>query len=359
MVANGTEVTESFREDEASKGKAAKMNRQARVLFNFISSSSGNDFLTLQGTSAQHYYYQHLIYSSLSYSLYTTEGFESLGRQLADIARHAHFSRRMDVVEQLSQIMLVLPASSQLKSVARHYQALCAKRQGDYEGARKVLEHVVEEATPQYKAIALQIIGATHYERREVDKALPFYIAAGKAATNCDLLTWAESQRMIAIVRSIHGDHHQALKDIENLFPLVRVIAKRYPMLYYSFLNSLAVELGEVGRISEAQSVCQITLTSPFVRAYPEWLDTRDELEAKRTSATTSTVAVSATPAPGARSSRKIKPALSVAVRREGIFIQRSAAIVVTTTILSIETTTSILDRVEHSICPRGPPACF
>ena len=269
------------------------MNRQARVLLNFISSSSSGDFLALQETSTQHPYYQRLIYALLTRSLYKAEGIESFGRQLADITRHAYLARQVEVVEQTSQIMVALPISAQLRNVARHYQALCAKRKGDYEGARKLLECIVEEATPHYRARALQIIGATYYEQGEPDAALPFYVTAGKAAINCDLPTLAESQRMIAIVRSIHGDHQQALRDIENLFPLVRVIAKRYPMLYYSFLNSLAVELGEVGRINEARRVCQLTLASPFAQAYPEWLETHDELEAKRTDATPSIVAVS------------------------------------------------------------------
>jgi len=289
------------------------MNRQARVLLNFISSSSSDDFLALQETSAQRSYYQRLIYSFLSRSIYKTEGFESLGRQLANIARQADFARQIEVVEQASQIMLALPFSGQLRNVAKHYQALCAKQKRDFDTSRRLLEGVIEEATPHYRARALQVIGATYYEQGEPDAALPFYVAAGKAAINCDLPTLAESQRMIAIVRSIHGDHKQALRDIENLFPLVRVIAKRYPMLYYSFLNSLAVELGEVGRINEARRVCRITLASPFAQAYPEWLETHDELEEKRTDATPSIVAVSKKPETEVQTQHKVKPVRLVA----------------------------------------------
>lgn len=127
------------------------MNRQARVLFNFIFSSSSGDFSALRDTSAQHSYYQRLIYSLLSRSIYKAESFQSFGRQLADITRHAYLAKQMDAVEQASQIMLALPISAQLKNVARHYQALYAKQKGDYEGARKLLERVIDEATLQYK----------------------------------------------------------------------------------------------------------------------------------------------------------------------------------------------------------------
>ena len=337
------------------------MNRQASILFNIIPSSSSGNYSALQGTTVQHSYYQRLIYSLLSRSSYTTEGFQPLCNQLAEIARHADFARQMDAVEQASQIMLALPTSGHLRSIAQHYQALCAKRKGDFDTARRLLERVAEGAMPQYRARALQVIGATYYEQGKVDLALPFYVAAGKAALGCDLLTVAESQRMIAIVRSIHGDHKQALKDIENLFPLVRVIAKRYPLPYYHFLNSLAVELGEVGRINEAQAVCEITVASPFASAYPEWIETCDEIDAKRTSATPSIVAVCVAPEPkpSPQPSRNRKPALArplIRSAREKVFFQISIAIT-TLVIAHSKITRSILDRVRHSINPRGPPS--
>ena len=258
--------------------------------------------------------------------------------------------------------MLALRISSRLKSVARHYQALCAKQKGDYENARKLLERVVEEAPAQYKVRAVQAIGATYHEQGEVDAALPFYVAAGKAAIDCDPMTLAWSQKMIAIVRSIHGDHQQALDDLERLFPLARAIGKHYPAFYYEFLNGFAVELGEVGRLDEARNVCQVTLASPFAPAYPEFAETRDELEAKRTSATPSIVAVSAAfePAPSTQvqSSRDFKPLYSRAFipsAREKASVQTSIAMAVIA-IAHLEISASILDRVRHSIIPRGPP---
>ena len=354
---NGIEL---FREDEVSNGKAARMNRQARVLFNFISSSSSGDFLTLQDTSAQHSYYQRLIYSLLSRSIYTTDGLEFFGKQLVDVARHAFFTKQMDAVEQASQIMLALPISAQLKSVARHYQALCAKRKGDYEGARKLLERVIDEASPQYIARTLQAIGLTYHACGDINEALSFYVAAGKTAIDCDPLTLAGSQAMISIVRSIHGDHKQALAGLEQLFPLARAIGRHYPAFYYDYLNSLAVELGEVGRTDEARRVCQITFASPFAAAHPTWLETRDEIEAKRTDATPSIVAVSTKPESETQPSREDKSVRVVALiqpAHETDFFQTSIAIV-TTVIAHIKITASILDRVRYSIAPRGPPAC-
>ena len=50
-------------------------------------------------------------------------------------------------------------------------------------------------------------------------------------------------------------------------------------MFTFDYLNSLAVELGEVGRKYEARNVIKHVLESPFTIAYPEWLETADDLK--------------------------------------------------------------------------------
>jgi tetratricopeptide (TPR) repeat protein len=266
------------------------INKQANILF--IPTSIGGNRAEPQDALNQQGYFQQLIYASLARSKYTIEGFRLLGEQLSTIARHAYLAKQMDAVEQVSQLMLALPLSDQLESVARYYEALCTWRRGDRDAARRSLERVAEESPQQYRARALQIIGLTYHECGDVDAACPFYVAAGRAAVNCDLLAAAESQEMIAVVRSTHGDHKQALADLENLFPLVRALGKYYPSSYYDLLNNLAVELGEVGRIAEAEAACAITLASPLAVLHPNWSETRDEIATKRQSATPSVVAV-------------------------------------------------------------------
>src|SRR6185503_8862306 len=115
----------------------------------------------------QHSSYQRLIYASLARSIYKREGFQVLGRQLAALADRAYFARQMDAVKQASQMMLALPISKELKAIARYYEAICAKREGDFNGARQLLERVAEEAPPKHKARAILTIGATYYERGE------------------------------------------------------------------------------------------------------------------------------------------------------------------------------------------------
>ncbi|MGH9825608.1 MAG: hypothetical protein ACREDR_20445, partial [Blastocatellia bacterium] len=84
-----------------------------------------------------------------------------------------------------------------------------------------------------------------------------------------------------AIARSILGDHNAALSMLESLLPAVREIARWYPADFFSHLNSLAIELGEVGRVDDANLVIDYALSTPFARNQPEWHDTKLELATK------------------------------------------------------------------------------
>jgi tetratricopeptide (TPR) repeat protein len=328
-------------------------------------SSSSGESSALQTQIAQRSFYQQLIYSLLSRSIHTTEGFQLLGRQLADISHHAYFLRQIETVDQASQLMLALPISNELKGIAHYYQAICSKRKGDIDEAFRLLERALEEASPNYKARALLTIGSIYLEHGKTEESLSFYLTAAQAARSCDLLTLAQSQWNLAIVRSIYGDHKRTLDDLEHLFPLVRAISKGYPTIYYDFLNGLAVELGEVGRVNEAQAICAITLASPFAQAYPEWSETRDELEAKSARATPSIVAVSISPEPSSqtRLASKANPMRALATNRSArakILFQRSILLIVADVAIALVGAIQIiLDRARHSIIPRGPPAHF
>jgi Cohesin loading factor. len=349
--------------DEVSKGKTARMNEQASILFNMSVSFSGNSAGKVE-LSAPPSYLQRWIYAALARSLYTQEGFELLGRQLAAITRHAYFTRQTGAMKEASQLMLALPLSKELESVAHYYQAICAWKQGNADEARQILNQVIDAAIPNYQAQGLLTIGATYFGQGEFEAALPHYLAAIRIAKEHDAQTFATAQRMIAVVRSIDGNHQRALDDLERLFPLVRAIAKHYPTSYYDFLNSYAIELGEVGRIAEAQNVCAVTLASPFAAAYPEYTQTRDELAAKRTAATPSIIAVPAAPEIIASSQAQVEPEPEPARARSTILLKlrRSYPLtrVLTTAphsaVILLVSTQTILDQLAYSTQPRSPP---
>jgi tetratricopeptide (TPR) repeat protein len=333
--------------------------RQANSLF--IPTSIGGNSAEPHFAVNQHGYYRQLIHSLLVRRVDTVEGFQVLGRQLETIAKQACLSKQMGAVEQAYQLMLALPASAQCESLAQYYQSLCTWRRGDTLTARRSLEHLVEAAPPAYRARALQIIGLTYHESGDIDTALPFYIMAGKDAAKGDLATLIESQRMTAVVRSINGDHKQALADLEKLFSPVRAISRYFPVLYYELLNSLAVELAEVGRLAEAEAALSIALASSFASAYPEWAETRDEISARRTSATPSVVAVDRPielklTATARRTKRAPRLALNRTVAKSNLLQRASSNHSIAVAIPNIALIHPVLDRLLLCTGPRAPP---
>jgi hypothetical protein len=104
---------------------------------------------------------------------------------------------------------------------------------------------------------------------------------------------------MIGAIRNIQGDHEYAVESLESQYPLVRHVARTDAATYYDYLNSLAVRHTALGHFSEAERLCEITLSSPFARNFPNWAETRDELiAAKDAAAATVYVNIEPTPEP-------------------------------------------------------------
>lgn len=123
-----------------------------------------------------------------------------------------------------------------------------------------------------------------HHAQGDFNSALPLYLESCRMVVSdnwCDPSTMLTAQQNIAVMKSMYGDHHAALAHLETLFPLVQLVRGSQPYKYYFFLNSLAVELAEVGRIEEARNISNMVLASPYAFAYPEWRETGDDIERK------------------------------------------------------------------------------
>lgn len=62
----------------------------------------------------------------------------------------------------------------------------------------------------------------------------------------------------------------RAKKELEQLYPLARFAP---PNIYFDYINSLAVQFGEVGRLEEARNVSASVVAFPFAPHYPETIE--------------------------------------------------------------------------------------
>src|SRR5262249_32741460 len=94
-----------------------------------------------------------------------------------------------------------------------------------------------------------------------------------------DLFSECAALRGVALTRSFEGDHKRSLADLERLFRVMRSFATSLPSDYCDYLNNLAYELGQVGRIDEARAAINVALRSPNADRFPDWAETARELD--------------------------------------------------------------------------------
>jgi tetratricopeptide (TPR) repeat protein len=235
-------------------------------------------FAKFAGLAATKYeaLYQQII-GKLSGQEATNRTIHQIALHFGELAHHADNLRQLDTVRQASWLLSALPEP--FNQIGEYYRAKHLRHQGNIIEARLILESVAERAPLQYRARAVQFLGSIAHTTGKYQESLPFYLEATRIAASgnwCDPHTSVTATQNIAIIKSIAGDHRAALADLERLFPMVRAVAEPYK--YHHYLNSLAVELSEVGRTEEAQNICKVVLASPYAFAYPEWRETSDKI---------------------------------------------------------------------------------
>jgi tetratricopeptide (TPR) repeat protein len=307
-----------------------------------------------------------LLVSRLARAVNSRQAFNEITSRLIPLAEHAFSLRDITALQAVSQILANLPLAG-ARQIGQYYQALAISRNRQTDEALSLLESVAENAPLSYRARAIQTLGSIYHRQGRIDEALRFYHEAMQAASSeneRDLLTILLAQLELACIKSERGEHREALAAYESLSPLVRLVSKQNPLYFYGYHNELAYELGELGRIAEAQAACAIALASPFAPAYPEWSATRDEIAVKRTCATSSIVAINR--APEVDTSQRAQPeyrkapvsafALAWLARRD-TFQRSTIPIAQSRAIANAGITRSILDRVLGCVGPRAPPA--
>ncbi len=235
------------------------------------------------------------ISQALIFCINRRQSLNLLAERLIAIADRAYPFRQMDIVKQASDLLLGLPLPREFKSIAHYYKGFCIKRRGQFDEARALFEMVADEAPIRYRARAIIALGSIAFDSGDYQSATPLYIEGSRTALlarEFDPLAAYYTQFMLAVLRSVDGDHRGALTELEKIFTLVRAIGLHHPPIYYNYLNSLAVELLEVGQITEAQKVSKIVLASPYVAAYPEYRETGIDIALRARRASRSVVSL-------------------------------------------------------------------
>jgi hypothetical protein len=189
---------------------------------------------------------------------------------LVRIAEYERSFRRYDNVNEAAQLLVNLPLK-EYQTIGQYYLGLCDYRKGI--DRIETFEHVAQTAPAKYRIQAMHSLVAIGARRRDFNYQLFWASESLKVGPSI------ESLRGMAVLKAIEGSHKEAVEDLEKYLPLIR---QAEPVVYYGYLNSYAVELGEVGRTQEARRICEVILASPFALAYPEWRETANDLKEAR-----------------------------------------------------------------------------
>jgi tetratricopeptide (TPR) repeat protein len=303
------------------------------------------------------------VLSRLAHSANSHQISTDLASGFIRLAEHVYSTRDMKKLEEASRVLMNLPLVG-ARQIGLFYRALTLKRAGQLDEAQGLFETIADNGPLAYRARAIQALGALHYDKGQPAEALRFHLEAARAASDVidqNLLVTLMVQLEISHIQAHVGNHQGALSNLEKLAALVRLVAKQHPFYLYFYHNALAVEFEQSGRIEEAEAACEIALASPFASAYPEWTETREEIAAKRISATPSIVAINRGLDPLlAEPQRRQEPIARLAVSRPArkrTFLQRAShPIADTAAIPQDRITQSILDRVLTCIGALAPP---
>jgi len=241
---------------------------------------------------------QHAVVRNLAHAANSTHGFNGLIHSLIRLAEHSFSLRDVETLQEISRILLILPFTKAAQ-IGRYYQAIATSRIGEADEAVSLLEAVADNAPLLYRARAIQTLGSIYHRHGHHDEALRHFHETSRVVS---LENWRDpfttllAHLELTCIKSEMGDHRGALADYEKLSPLVQMVSRQNPLYFYFYHNELAVEFAELGRLDEAEAACEIAINSPFAPAYPEWSETRDEIAAKRQTATSSVVAFNRIP---------------------------------------------------------------
>ena len=208
---------------------------------------------------------------------------DATGRLLLGLAKQARVNRRFDLLDAISNLICDLLPDTPFARTALYYKAFCLHQNGRVSTtqARTELETAIGLAPPNYKPGALLALAASYRDTGEIVEFAAVSHEAAKAARTVDTLSEVQALRNLAISRALLGDHTHALSMLFSLLPMMRNVATSYPSDFFSHLNSLAIEMGEVGRIDEANRLIDFVLRSTLAKQRPQWHDTKLELATK------------------------------------------------------------------------------
>jgi hypothetical protein len=201
--------------------------------------------------------------------------------KLSLLARQAHYARDYNRLAVVGSELMNL--SSRSEDVGRYFRSLAARRLGLKEYNETVFEELANRSSLPVRAASTLALGMRALRSKQTDDAFRLFQESYRLSTKSDRtsITTIHTITSVSQLFSQEGSHRESLEIMKAIHPAVREWGRVFPYLLGEQYNNLAYELFKTGQLAEAHYTVNKACAMPIARAYPEWFETKLEIEEK------------------------------------------------------------------------------
>jgi hypothetical protein len=210
-----------------------------------------------------------------------SESVDVAAKHLSFLARQAYTNRDYNRLAVLADSLINLSARSE--AAGRYYQALALSREG--KGNRQEFQNIVQpladDAPLPIRSASVLALGVAAIRKGDYHEAKNLLIEANRMSLSdnlCAPITAINAQHALSSLLSFQGFHEESLDIMRGLKPLIEVVGKFLPTMYFDYLNNTAYEYFSLGDLTTASHIIRKVLKSPNMHAFPEWQETADDI---------------------------------------------------------------------------------
>lgn len=195
-------------------------------------------------------------------------------------AEHARSLRELEKVGTIAESLMKITKPFGLEAIAVYYKGISLNRGGGGSSASiQIFETLSEYPLAVVRARAILALGSIAFSLGNYDEATTRYERAAKMFNPLGTLDPVGNfhlAMMQAVLTSVRGDHKTALAQLINMSKITAEI--HLPVLQYTLMNSIALELAATSQIASAQSLINQVVRCPIAKYFPEWRQTQMEI---------------------------------------------------------------------------------
>jgi hypothetical protein len=113
--------------------------------------------------------------------------------------------------------------------IGEYYDAFYLNQIGRVSEAKRNLERIIENGTPEYRAKAILTLSGVEEMQGNFEESMRLRL---KASCVDNYPVVVEAQLGIAAIMGVSGDHLQAVKQLEKFLPMARLVGGGNPYIY-------------------------------------------------------------------------------------------------------------------------------